>query len=240
MTTILRLLLSVFFLAPVEKPLGLACLERYYGARAQYESGTWWLLFDRTRVAFADGKAKSAEERLEHPDVQDVFYPRYRTGAIRVVADENEDPGRARIDALFAFAYPRRDRVQIDFMGHKVTVHKKAAPAFSRVVARLEAATAHDRALLPLVTHLGGTLAERNIAGTDRRSAHAYGIAVDLDPERSDYWRWGPRKHETPQAIVDAFEAEGFIWGGRWFHYDTMHFEYRPELLDARCYPPAK
>ena len=31
-------------------------------------------------------------------------------------------------------------------------------------------------------------------------------------------------------------EAEGFIWGGRWYHYDTMHFEYRPELLDDACY----
>ena len=35
---------------------------------------------------------------------------------------------------------------------------------------------------------------------------------------------------------VDAFEAEGFIWGGRWYHFDTMHFEYRPELLDGSCY----
>ena len=24
----------------------------------------------------------------------------------------------------------------------------------------------------------------------------------------------------------------GAIWGGRWFHYDTMHFEYRPELIE--------
>ena len=40
-----------------------------------------------------------------------------------------------------------------------------------------------------------------------------------------------------PQKIVDAFEAEGFVWGGRWYHYDTMHFEYRPELLDPACYP---
>ena len=38
-----------------------------------------------------------------------------------------------------------------------------------------------------------------------------------------------------PQAIVDAFEAERFIWGGRWYHYDTMHFEYRPELLAPDC-----
>ena len=35
--------------------------------------------------------------------------------------------------------------------------------------------------------------------------------------------------------IVDAFEAEGFAWGGRWYHYDTMHFEWRPELFDAAC-----
>ena len=23
----------------------------------------------------------------------------------------------------------------------------------------------------------------------------------------------------------------GFIWGGKWYHYDTMHFEFRPELV---------
>jgi hypothetical protein len=28
-----------------------------------------------------------------------------------------------------------------------------------------------------------------------------------------------------------VFEAERFIWGGKWYHYDTMHFEYRPELF---------
>jgi hypothetical protein len=31
--------------------------------------------------------------------------------------------------------------------------------------------------------------------------------------------------------IVAIFERHGFIWGGRWSHFDTMHFEYRPELL---------
>ncbi len=31
--------------------------------------------------------------------------------------------------------------------------------------------------------------------------------------------------------IVKELEKYGFIWGGRWYHYDTMHFEYRPELL---------
>jgi hypothetical protein len=31
--------------------------------------------------------------------------------------------------------------------------------------------------------------------------------------------------------VIRAFEEQGFIWGGRWARYDTMHFEYHPELL---------
>ena len=31
-------------------------------------------------------------------------------------------------------------------------------------------------------------------------------------------------------GIVHIFEKHGFIWGGRWLHYDTMHFEFRPEF----------
>jgi hypothetical protein len=34
-----------------------------------------------------------------------------------------------------------------------------------------------------------------------------------------------------PQEVVAIFEKRGFIWGGKWYHFDTMHFEYRPELL---------
>jgi hypothetical protein len=36
-----------------------------------------------------------------------------------------------------------------------------------------------------------------------------------------------------PEEIVAIFEKHGFIWGGKWYHFDTMHFEYRPELLGA-------
>ena len=34
-----------------------------------------------------------------------------------------------------------------------------------------------------------------------------------------------------PTEIVAIFEKHGFIWGGKWYHFDTMHFEFRPELL---------
>jgi hypothetical protein len=39
------------------------------------------------------------------------------------------------------------------------------------------------------------------------------------------------RRRDFPKDVLAAFEAEGFIWGGKWAEYDIMHFEYRPELL---------
>nr|WP_287226451.1 M15 family metallopeptidase [Mesorhizobium sp.] len=37
--------------------------------------------------------------------------------------------------------------------------------------------------------------------------------------------------NNIPLPIVEVFEKNGFIWGGRWYYYDTTHFEYRSELL---------
>lgn len=36
--------------------------------------------------------------------------------------------------------------------------------------------------------------------------------------------------NRIPLEIVGVFEKYGFVWGGRWYHFDTMHFEYRPEI----------
>ena len=78
----------------------------------------------------------------------------------------------------------------------------------------------------------------RAIAGTARPSAHGHGIAIDINVAWSNYWRYrrteaGEYSYENriPWEIVEVFEKHGFIWGGKWYHYDTMHFEYRPELL---------
>src|SRR5262249_46453525 len=154
------------------------CMTKYYGAVAELVDGAWVARVGETRIPYDDGKQKTAEEKLEHPDVVDAFTPRYRTGAIRPVTAPDEDPGRARLDALFRAAYPVKELVRIDFMGHKVQVHKKAQAAFARVAARVAALVAGDKALAPFVARLGGTFNARNIAGTDRPSAHSYGIAI--------------------------------------------------------------
>lgn len=91
-----------------------------------------------------------------------------------------------------------------------------------------------------------GTFNWRTVAGTDRLSMHSFGIAIDfkMPNPAAGYWRWRYKDEEAdiayPEALLDddalrqvveTFERHGFIWGGKWHHYDPMHFEYRPELL---------
>jgi D-alanyl-D-alanine carboxypeptidase len=228
--------MALLLLALSLVPRPLACLERYYAVAAKCdERGCRAVLPDGSEIPYDDGKKKSLEERLAHPDVEDLFAQRYPTGAIKPVTTVDQDPGRVRLDAVLRLTYPKTGLTQVEFFGRKLTVHKKAAAAFSRVAARL----AKLPEVKPFVQGLGGTYVPRKIAGTDRPSAHSWGISIDLNPSLTHYWRWekGGWKNTVPQSIVDAFEAEGFIWGGRWYHFDTMHFEYRPELLDAACYP---
>ena len=88
-----------------------------------------------------------------------------------------------------------------------------------------------------------GTFHWRTIKGTSRLSVHSFGAAIDIGVKYSNYWKWTlkvygmdpqgliPYKNSFPWQIVKVFERYGFIWGGWWYHHDTMHFEYRPELL---------
>jgi hypothetical protein len=88
----------------------------------------------------------------------------------------------------------------------------------------------------------------RVIEGTKRLSGHSFGIAIDLDKSHTtlpSYWRWLNSKkypngfesirqiEPVPPSLVRIFEQHGFIWGGKWHHFDVMHFEYRPEFLRA-------
>ena len=245
-------------------PKGLACLAKYYVGTAVKTDAGWglqlpdasFLTWDNGRPA-PDGPADAGEslddEEDGEPDLpalRDIFSAPYQKGPIVPVSGDDtlDDPGRARIDPLFKATYGSTWRqvmsnlIKVRFFGMKYPFHERAAMPLEKVTARLEAAVKADPRLLPFFKGLGGTWHWRRIARSRSLSTHAFGIAIDLNVERSNYWRWQrPKKplkwvNRYPQVIVDAFEAEGFIWGGRWIHYDTMHFEYRPELLDPECW----
>jgi len=241
-------LLAVVLAAAPAPPARLACLARYYAlAPVQIDGGWAGQLPDGTLLPWNDGRTKSPEERGLAPDLHDLFAEPYPRGAIRPITTVDSDPGRIRVDALFFATYGASAKeieaklVPIDFLGERIRVHRKIAPRFLAVARRLAPLVKQNPSLQPFLRKLGGTFNWRHIAGLDKFSAHSFGISLDLNVARSAYWRWAKPaepvtwRNRLPQAVVDAFEAEGFIWGGRWYHYDTMHFEYRPELVEPDC-----
>ncbi len=53
----------------------------------------------------------------------------------------------------------------------------------------------------------------------------------DLSEELLDVQIYPLNFDHFPPEIVQVFADEGYIWGGHWHHFDTMHFEYRPEFF---------
>lgn len=234
-------------------PRALACLPQFYAGTVKWKADAGWG-FDLESGVFLPwdtGVEVRDPESEEVPDLEDIFHPPYVGGPIVPVdtsdAGPIEDPGRVRVEAMFLATYgaERQDvadhLAKVRFFGLRYPFHERAAPALDRVAKALEVKVKENPKLLPFLKNIGGTWSWRKISRSKNLSTHAWGIAIDINVERSHYWRWTRRgeplkwQNKVPQEIVDAFEAEGFIWGGRWQHYDTMHFEYRPELLSPDC-----
>jgi hypothetical protein len=137
----------------------------------------------------------------------------------------------------------------INFLGWPVQIHQDIEAPLGRVEARIQELAKTD----PEIPLWLGNLASitgwnwRNVAGSANRSFHSYGAALDLLMKAQigmeTYWQWtaakgidwrsvpAEKRQNPPAAAIRAFEEQGFIWGGRWSRYDTMHFEYHPELL---------
>ncbi len=175
---------------------------------------------------------------------------------LQAMVERNEAYPPERHEGLLSSLYQAGTRGQtearlsaVDFLGLPVSVHRLAAPALSAVAAELGRLRETDPQVRAFLSRLKGLAGYnwRAIDGTRSRSYHSYGLAVDLVPStyggRQVYWRWSlerdpdwyatpyARRWMVPEAVVRAFEARGFAWGGKWLFFDTMHFEYRPELL---------
>jgi hypothetical protein len=206
------------------------------------------------KFIYDDGVIKTFEQRLDHPDIEDMFHDIYplTNPTDRVLKDF--DPGRYRVEALFRALYGdsesavAKNCVAVEFCGHTVRFNSRcgAADALRKVSADLAPMLSSKPDLKPYVAKLAGTFNWRKVAGTEHLSNHSFATAIDLNVDKAAYWRWqSPAQLETfsrkswPSEIIEAFERHGFIWGGKWWHFDTMHFEYRPEIIAyAKSAPP--
>ena len=204
---------------------------------------------DGTSMPVSDGRDdKSFEEKLRHPSILDQLSIPYVAGPLAKPPGPQEDPGRFRNTTLFDKMYGDCSKGEVQKRMTRVPWLPKSGggsvqiTTVNGVADRLRAVSAELDALPPELKKFAfpsaGTFNCRTVKDTGNRSMHAWGAAIDINTRFSDYWLWSPAgsyRNRIPFDIVHIFEKHGFIWGGKWGHFDTMHFEYRPELLPAEC-----
>ncbi|PID58952.1 hypothetical protein CSB45_02055 [candidate division KSB3 bacterium] len=203
-----------------------------------------------SKMVYDDGvKEKDFEMLLNYPDIEDQFSFMYPIGsAYHLPFPRNFDPGRIRYEPFFMNMYGwSAEEVQaklVEVSWLPATVNKRIwITSVNNVHEKLQAIS-NELDRLPdefkkYLIDIGGTFNWRAITGTERLSSHSFGIAIDINVKYANYWKWDnpdpdgeqSYRNQIPLEIVEIFEKYGFIWGGKWYHYDTMHFEYRPELL---------
>jgi hypothetical protein len=200
---------------------------------------------DGTKMPISDGRPdKTFDERLKDPslaDQMDLIYPK---GTLEEPPSPKADPGRFRNVAFFNKMYG--DCAQNETQKTLVVVNWLPRSTNSKLkVTSVNGIAGHLRAVSDEIDRLplklkrfafpsAGTFNCRGVKDTGNKSMHAWGAAIDINTTFSDYWLWSKDKkyrNRIPMEIVAIFERHGFIWGGKWDHFDTMHFEYRPELF---------
>jgi D-alanyl-D-alanine carboxypeptidase-like protein len=236
---------------PSNLPQLLDALIAAYPDYLASHDGTTLIWRDGTRMPVSDGRTdKDFEELLRKPDIDDMFAFAYPPGKDFKTPGTNDDPGRIRFLPLFVKMYGdcRKGEVaghlrEIVWLPHSAGLRVKVTTA-NGVDQALEAVSAEldgKEELKSFLAPLAGIYNCRPVADTGELSAHSFGAAIDLNTKYADYWLWARRnprsgslwRNRYPLEIVEIFERHGFIWGGKWGHFDTMHFEYRPEMLIA-------
>ncbi len=198
------------------------------------------MFHDGTSLPLNSGIRKNFEQTIAESDILGMFFMPYHQPAAGEKPEYGHDAGRARNEIFLKKIYGasendvRKNLVTINWFGKPLKFNKNngAAKALEAVAAELAL-----RPHLKSYMKSGGTFYWRNVRGANRLSAHAFGIALDIAVNKSDYWLWHDNagkityRNRIPLEIVDIFRKHGFIWGGAWYHFDTMHFEYRPEIL---------
>lgn len=201
------------------------------------------VMSDGTKIIYDDKKEKNSEEVFYKPDIQDGLGIKYPLEKITAVYDK--DPGRLRNYALLNAVYGKnkgeieKNLINVSTMYGNILFNKqnKAAVMLKKSLDQIYEEAKKNNNIGQYVYPISGTFNYRVIQDTGMLSPHAYALAIDLNRNDADYWKWvdeekgSKRIAEYPAEIVRIFEDNGFVWGGKWKHFDILHFEYKPEII---------
>lgn len=228
----------------------ILCLMMAYpdfisGLERNKDGKVYLLMKSGKKIIYDDKKIKTRGTKSAYPDLQDMMEEIYPLNNIKGLQPASYNPGCIREYNLLKEVYGNTKekikqnlvKVSIGYRFVEFNCQNNAAKALENVMKELLPLTRQSNKIYGNSFPISGTYNYRIIAGTNRLSSHAYGIGIDLNNRKTDYWRWttredGQKRLDTyPQEIVGLFEKYGFIWGGKWGNFDFMHYEYRPEII---------
>lgn len=231
-----------------EIPLNVQKLMKVYPNQIVGYKENKIIFSDKSTLIYDDFKNKNNQELIENPDIEDQF--RFVYNKINKNSMPKEDPGRIRNELFFKKIYGNsKSEVEsklVDIIWCPKLVHQKIKVTtvndIDKIVTKLSTELDQHPEFQKYIQNIGGTFNWRKISGTNRLSMHSFGMTLDINIKKSNYWQWDCKctnenatlsyRNQIPLKLVAIFEKYGFIWGGNWKHYDTMHFEFRPELLN--------
>ncbi|SRR6266849_1708045 len=106
-----------------------------------------------------------------------------------------------------------------------LTVNKMVATSLLKIFTDILDQCGHDQAKIDAlgVSNYGGCYNNRSIRGSTNISNHAFGAAIDIDPENN---LLGSKTANLPLMVIEAFKREGWLYGGDYKgRRDPMHME---------------
>ncbi len=197
------------------------------------------------KILYDDKKKKTNEEKLINADIQDTLEDIYPLEYKDDIQEDDFDPGRCRNYELLNEVYGH-SKTEISknlknltsvYPNYEFNKNNNACASLDNALKEVSTISKSNSKVGALLYPGSGTFNYRVIKGTGRLSPHSYGIAIDLKSSKYDYWKWNTKENgkkrikEYPSEMVSAFENNNFIWGGKWAHFDILHFEYRPEII---------
>ena len=217
-----------------------------YITNIEEKNGFVYLILKSGKTLVYDDKIrKNSQEKLTNSDLQDTLEQIYPLLPVKSIMKLDFDPGRVRCYGLLTEVYgPSKSaiesnliKVKVGYNNYEFNKNNNAARSLKAVMKEVMPLSQTNQNVRRCLFPCSGTFNYRVIAGTSRLSPHAFGIAIDLASDKRDYWKWASKEAGEKRLasysneLVEIFENNGFIWGGKWSHFDILHFEYRPEII---------